>query len=153
MGSALAARDLRRRRHERERMNDSLLARLVGAAKRDEPFEARQRRFLRKLDDAGDGFEARIVDQPPEGIKTDLADADLVVAIDALAERFLRIVEVERRDPTNADLFVELGEKSIVPAGGAKVVTGREAVLGVEAYGEAIAERSRMLDDRRDLVE
>ena len=63
----------------------------------------------------------------------------MLVAIDPPAERALRVVQVERDDPVDAQVGVELGERSRVPGGRAEVVARGEGVLGVEADAQPLA--------------
>jgi hypothetical protein len=58
---------------------------------------------VRRLEHAGDGREARVVDQPPERQQAQVAVADLGVAVDAAAGRRLGVVEVERAQALDAD--------------------------------------------------
>src|SRR5437867_1097509 len=94
---------------------------------------------LRGLDAHGKAGEAPVAQQPAEGPEAEAAPADVLVAIEPPAERALRVVQVERDDPVDAQLGVELGERGRVPGGRAQVVARGEGVLGVEADAQPLA--------------
>src|SRR5438876_8274681 len=88
---------------------------------------------LRRLDAHGKAGEAPVAQQPAEGPEAEAPSADVLVAIEPPAERALRVVQVERDDPVDAQAGVELGECGRVAGGRAQVVARGEGVLGVEA--------------------
>src|ERR1043166_3640273 len=51
--------------------------------------------FLRRFEQLGDAPEARVVEDVAESVDADLTLANVLVAVDARAERLLRVVEVE----------------------------------------------------------
>ena len=76
----------------------------------------------------------------------------MLVAIDAAAERPLRVVQVKHLQPIEADQPLELPEGGRVAAGRADVVAGGEQMAGVEADADpAVAVGLR--DDRCELLE
>src|SRR6187431_2298727 len=79
---------------------------------------------LRRLDDFGDAREARVVQQKAKGLEADLALADVLVAVDAGAERLLRVVEMERADVVEADVLFHLVDRARVALPGADLVAG-----------------------------
>src|SRR5687768_231607 len=104
--------------------------------------------FLWGFEDLGGLLECLVADDRLEAVEADEAFADVVVAIDAAAEFFFRVVEVPDLDALDADrLFDVLHERGILAA--AEVVAGGEEVGGVEADGEAL----RLLHHLDDLGE
>ncbi len=91
--------------------------------------------------------EARIVEHPAERVDAEIPLADMLVAIDARMEGLQRVVQMERDDPLDADVLVELVEGALVALVGAQIVAGRERVLGVEAQAQAVV----LLDGVEDL--
>src|ERR1051326_3689747 len=59
--------------------------------------------FLRRFEQLGDAPEARVVEDGAERVDADLPLADVLVAVDARAERLLRVAEGEGADPVDAD--------------------------------------------------
>jgi hypothetical protein len=76
----------------------------------------------------------------------------VLVAIDAAAERLLRIVHVEHREPLEADKPPELRERRRVAFRRANVVARCEQMARVEAYADA-AVVVHLRDDRGELFE
>src|SRR3954471_22048300 len=70
---------------------------------------------LRGLEQHRDFREPPIVDQCPEPVQAETSPSDVLVAIDAAAERLLRVVEVKRLQPLEADHLAELGERAAIP--------------------------------------
>ena len=87
-----------------------------------------------------------------ECLEADAALADVRVAIDAAAERALRIVHVEHLQPIEADHAPEFRERARIAVGGRDVVPRREQMAGVEADADP-ALHFHQPDDRRELLE
>src|SRR5262249_1500037 len=107
---------------------------------------------LRRLQTHRQPPEAPVVQDQPERLDAELSLADVVVAVDARAQLFLRIVQMERREALDADELVEFLEHRRVALLGAEIVAGGERVLGVEADAEPFALLGRV-DDVADLLE
>jgi len=77
---------------------------------------------------------------------------DVRVAIDAAAQRFLRVVEVQRLQPIESHEPAELLERRRVSLRRTQIVARREQMAGVQANADApVAVHSG--DDRRQLLE
>src|SRR5262249_47021765 len=96
--------------------------------------------------------EPPIVDDAAERLEAQAAVADVLVPIDAAAERPLRIVDVECLQPIEADEPAELPEGRRVAFGRAEVVARCEQVAGVEAHADARVV-VHLRDDRSELLE
>src|SRR5581483_4464269 len=93
-----------------------------------------------------------IVDEPAERGESHLALTDVLVAIHAAPERFLRIVHVKHFQAVEADAPLELLEGLAVAARGHDVVSRGEQVTRVEADADAWMS-AHAVDDRGDFVE
>ena len=62
----------------------------------------------------GSSAKAAVVQQEAERFHAQLAAADVCVAVDARAERFLAVVEVKRATDLQADGLVERGHRRLV---------------------------------------
>src|ERR1043165_5684496 len=94
--------------------------------------------FLWRLEQLRDAPEARVGDDGAEGLRADASLADVLVAVDARAERLLRVVEGERADFADADVRVDLVDDALPSAARADVVAGGEDVAGVDADADAL---------------
>src|SRR5207244_950841 len=88
---------------------------------------------LRRLDHLRDPPEAWIVDHEGEGVAADLPFADVLVAVDARAERLLRVVEMKRADVLHADEALHLVDHSLPAVVRPDIVAGGEDVAGIDA--------------------
>src|SRR5688572_30268063 len=59
--------------------------------------------------------------------------------IDARSERLFRVVEMERTDVLDADVFLEIVDRPFVLTRGTDVVTGGEDVAGIDADADAVS--------------
>lgn len=104
------------------------------------------------LEDLRDRGQFRSGHDPAEGIETDLPVAQIVVAVDAGAERSLGVVDVQDGEALQADHPVELGEG----LGGAlrcgEIVSCGEGVGGVETDFQAFGVLHRF-EDPGDFLE
>ena len=100
---------------------------------------------LRRLEQFRDAAEARVVEEESEGFDADLAVADVLVAVDARAERLLRVVEMKGADVGDADVRVESVDRPLVVVAIAELVSRCEDVAGVETDADA-----RFVVDERD---
>lgn len=82
--------------------------------------------------------ESPVAQEQAEGLEAEVTAADVGVAIDAAAEGFFRVVEVQGAELLEADGAVELAEGVAVVAGGVEAVSGGEDVAGVDADAEAV---------------
>src|SRR5262245_27282793 len=96
--------------------------------------------------------ESSIVEDPSERFETEAPLADVLVPIDAAAERLLRVVQMERLQPLESHQPSELREGCRVPFGRTDVITGREEVTRVETHADAWV-IVHLCDDRRELLE
>src|SRR5436309_3529448 len=71
--------------------------------------------LLRRLDQLRDAPEADVVEDVAEALDADLALADVLVTVDARAERLLRVVEMERADPGDTDVGLDLVDGALPP--------------------------------------
>src|SRR5205807_1779140 len=92
---------------------------------------------LRRLQHLRDAAEARVVEDKGERIAADGPFADVLVAVDARAERFLRVIEMKRADLLDADVALHLVDHPLPALARADVVTGGEDVAGVDADANA----------------
>ena len=74
-----------------------------------------------------------VVHEKAKSLNTDKSLADMLMAVDAGVEFFLRIVEMKRRQTLDADDLVKIGKRSLVTFLGANIIAGGESVLGIEA--------------------
>ena len=96
--------------------------------------------------------ESRIVQQHPERLEAQTAFSYVLVTIHAAAARLLRIVQVERADPLDADRPMEVGERPVIAVGTADVIPGREQMTGIDANTDA--RRSvQAIDDLGEVLE
>ena len=103
----------------------------------------------------GDPLEPRVVHQVQERGEPHVALPDVLVAVDAGAERALRVVDVEGAQALEADLALELVPGGVPALPGHQVVSRGESVLGVDAHAEPLG-RLHALEDgelRRKLEE
>ena len=100
---------------------------------------------LRRLEQFRDAREARVVEKRGGTLEADLPFADVLVAVDARAERLLRVVEVKRADVVDADVPLHLVDRALVAVARADLVAGREDVAGVDADADA----RLVVDERR----
>ena len=96
--------------------------------------------------------ETAIVDEPSKGFDADAALTDVLVAVDAAAERPLRVVQVEHLQSFDADETFELFEDARVALWRHDVVARRQQVTGVEADADT-AGMFGARHDVRDLFE
>ena len=90
-----------------------------------------------------------VVDDAAERLEAEAALADVLVAIDAAAERLLRVVQVKHLQPIESDQPRRTASNvAAYPSGDADVVARREQVAGVEADADApmIASSCAMID-------
>src|SRR5438445_6508674 len=87
--------------------------------------------FFRRFQKLGNPAEPRIIQQESKSVEAETSVTDVFVAIDARSEVLLRIVEVKNSDVANADLPVELLDRTLVCVASAEVVTGCEDVAGI----------------------
>src|ERR1051326_7252953 len=86
----------------------------------------------------GEAPEARVVEDEAEGVDADFSLADVLMPVDARAERLLRVVEVERADLADAGVAVDLVDDALPSVARADVVAGGEDVAGVDADADAL---------------
>src|SRR5437870_125454 len=108
--------------------------------------------FLRRLQQLRDAPEACVVDDEAERLDADLSIADVLVPVDVRAKRLLRVVEVERADPGDSDVPLDLFGRALPAAARADVVAGGEDVAGVDADADALPVVDE-LDDLPELLE
>ncbi len=84
-------------------------------------------------------MEARLAEHTPERSESKAALADVLVTVEAAAERALGIVQMEGDDPPDADRGVESGEHRVEAGRRAEVVARGEGVLRVETHAEPLA--------------
>src|SRR5881392_1607564 len=101
---------------------------------------------LRRLQQLGDAAEPPIVQKKAKRFHSDLAVADVLMPIDARAERLFRIVEVKRADVGDADVLIERLDRSLVIVTVAELVSRGEDVAGVETDADALL----VIDERDD---
>src|SRR4051812_5941335 len=107
---------------------------------------------LRRLEQFRDAAEARVVQQEAKRLDADLAVADVLMAVDARAERLLRVVEMKRADVFDSDVRFERIDRPLVIVAIAKLVSRSEDVAGIETDADAplvVNER----DDASELFE
>src|SRR5205814_10449831 len=107
---------------------------------------------LRRLEQHRQIAEAAIVHEASERLEPEAPVADVLVAIDAAAERPLRVVQVKHLQPIEADQPLELLEGRRVAAGRADLVAGGEQMARVEADADP-AMAVGLRDDRCELLE
>src|SRR5262249_39355118 len=94
--------------------------------------------LLGRLQHFGPPREAPVVEQEPDRCQTERAAADVLVAIEARAERRLGIVEVKRKHALESHGGLALCHRAAVAGLGADVVAGREEMTGVEAHAQTL---------------
>ena len=99
---------------------------------------------LRRLQQLRDAAESLVVQQKTKRFDADLAIADVLMPVDARAERLLRVVEVEGADVVDADVLIERINRSLVIVAIAQLITRGEHVAGIEA-GIQVPEYCRAL--------
>src|SRR3954451_12740329 len=100
---------------------------------------------LRRLQQFRDAAEALIIQQEAKGLDADLAVADVLMPVDARAERLLRIVEMKRADIFDSDVRFERIDRPFVIVAIAKLVSRGEDVAGIETDADAL-----LVVDQRD---
>src|SRR3954451_17049993 len=93
---------------------------------------------LRRLQQFRDAAEALVVQQESKGLDTDLSVADVLMPVDARAERLLRIVEMKRADVFDSDVRFERIDRPLVIVAIAKLVSRGEDVAGIETDADAL---------------
>src|SRR3954447_165101 len=106
----------------------------------------------RRLHDARQPVEARLGQEHRAAVGPELALGDVGMAVAVGAERRLRVVEVQRPDPLDADELDALVEDRAERVGRADLEARREQGAGVQADPEALV-ASGGVDERRELVE
>ena len=99
-----------------------------------------------------EALEARLRQEGHAALVAELALADVRVAVAVGAERRLRVVQVQRAEPVEADDGVGALERVLQARHRADVVAGREQVAGVEAEPEPPLAAAG-LDQRGQLLE
>jgi hypothetical protein len=93
-----------------------------------------------------------VVDDSAERVETEAPLPDMLVAIDAAAERFLRVVQVKHLQAIESHQTSELFECRRVAFGRTDVIAGRDQVTRVQADADA-AMVVHLGDDHRELLE
>src|SRR3954451_4649400 len=101
---------------------------------------------LRRLQQFRDAAEARVVQQEAKGLDADLAVADVLMPVDARAERLLRIVEMKRADIFDSDMRFERIDRPLVFVAIADLVSRGEDVARIETDADA----PLVIDERDD---
>src|SRR3954453_17548175 len=104
---------------------------------------------LRRLQQFRDAAEALVVQQEAKGLDTDLAVADVLMPVDARAERLLRVVEMKRADVVNSDVRFERIDCPFVIVAIAEFVSRGEDVARIETDADALL----VVDERDDAPE
>ena len=74
-----------------------------------------------------------MIQDAAEGFEPDLSFADVVVPVDARAERGFRIVYVNHEHPVESDGAIDLLQPAFQPSLGANVPAGGEQVRRIDA--------------------
>src|SRR3954452_937659 len=107
---------------------------------------------LRRLQQFRDAAEALVIQQETKGLDADLAVADVLMPIDARAERLLRVIEMKRADVFDSDVRFERIDRPLVIVAIAKLVSRGEDVAGIETDADALLVVNER-DDAPELLE
>ena len=78
-------------------------------------------------------------EQPPKRLRSDFAFADVLVTVDAAAQRNLGVVDVKNRDAFEADGVVDQLERGRQSRFGLDVIPGGEKMRGIQSRAHAYA--------------
>src|SRR5262249_52166790 len=97
--------------------------------------------FFWRFEDLGNASEATVVEQAAKCAQSEEAHADVLVPVQARAERRSRIVQVEGQDTREADSLRALVDRGLPSRRAPQVVSGGEEVAGVDADAESLRSR------------